>query len=370
MPNSLANTCVWRKLLDVQFAGVQSRHGFPMASCLRAASLTLLLLVLSGCAQSRWSRQARLIGCLWYVTAAGPSAELNLNPGELDAIQGLGLRLVVLNGPWLGADPHSGSVDPAEQLFLEGDRRQLEFFVDTGMAAGWWNLAETTQELARARSRIESLHRRYGHHPSFKGFYVPYETYVMWGEQGDLARSLFRDVAAICKSVAPARPVMISPFFILDEQHVLGDFRWATPAEYAEFWTGVLQGSAIDIVALQDRGEHLAYYTDEQCAPFFAAMRLACDAAGKQLWANVETGELAVGSPEEYIARFGHKTHVNDPLTQPFWRGVPAEKLAEKLRFVRGYTPTAITWGYREFVRPGSDASTNLYRAYRAVLSP
>lgn len=333
------------------------------------AVMALVLIYALGCAHIHSNRHANLIGCLWYATPGKQHDTLDLGAAELDAIQSLGMRLVVLNGPWLGSAVAAAETDPAEHLFAEGDRRHLEFFVDTGALANWWVQPYSVAELARARERIQLLHQRYGHHPSFRGFYVPYETYVMWGAQRDLTRVLYREAAAACKAVAPTKPVMISPFFILDETHVLGDFRWATPLEYSEFWMEVLRGSAIDIVALQDRGEHLSYYTDEQCAPFFAAMKHACDATRKQLWANVETGELAVGGPEEYVARFGRKTHVNDPRTQPYWRTVSAEKLAAKLRFVRGYTPTAITWGYREFVDPTSGrSSTNLYREYREVL--
>lgn len=329
--------------------------------------LAALAVLVCGCAHLRSSRQARLIGCLWYVTPVKQSASLDLNSAELDAIQALKMRVVVLNGPWLGAAVTAGQSDPAENLFAEGDRRHLEFFVDTGAMANWWVQTDPAAELARASERIRLVHQHYGHHPSFKGFYVPYETYVMWGAQRELTRTLYREVAAVCKEVAPTKPVMISPFFILDEQHVLGDFRWATPAEYAEFWSEVLRDSAIDIVALQDRGEHLSYYTDEECAPFFAAMKRAGDATGKTLWANVETGELAVSSPADYIAKFGRKTHVNDPRTQPYWRGVSGEKMAAKLRFVQAYTSSAITWGYREFARP-LGGHTNLYHAYHGVL--
>jgi len=332
--------------------------------------LAVLILLVCGCAHFSANRQASLIGCLWYVTPGKHPASFDLNSAELDAIQGLKMGLVVLNGPWLGTEMTAGDSDPAENLFAEGDRRHLEFFVDTGALPNWWVQPGPATELARARQRIRLLHQRYGRHPSFHGFYVPYETYVMWGAQRELTRTLYREAAAACKAVAPNKPVLISPFFILDDQHLLGDFRWATPAEYAGFWTGILRDSAIDIVALQDRGEHLSYYTDEQCAPFFAAMKRACDATGKRLWANVETGELAVDSPADYVARFGRKTHVNDRRTRAYWRGVPAEKLAAKLRFVRAYTPTAITWGYQQFIRPSRGShSPNLYQTYREVLS-
>ena len=75
-------------------------------------------------------------------------------------------------------------------------------------------------------------------------------------------------------------------------------------------------------------------------------------------------------SPADCVARFGLKTHVNDPRTRPYWRGVPVEKLAAKLRFVRAYTPTAITWGYREFIRPAVSRTNHLYQDYQRLLAP
>lgn len=332
--------------------------------------LALFLATLVGCAHRPASQSANLIGCLWYVTPDKASHAFDLNAAELDALKALRLNVVVLMGSAFGAVPPAGASDPTEALFQAADQRQMEFYVSTGSMREWWTQPDAAAELARARERIQTLLERYGPHPSFKGFYVPYETYVMWSAQRELARTLYRDVAAACKAVAPTKPVMISPFFILDEAQVLGDFRWATPADYAEFWTDILRDSAIDIVALQDRGEHLAYYTDAQCAPFFAAMKQACAITGKQLWANVETGELLMDSPEDYVATFGLKTHVNDPRTQPYWRGVPAEKLAAKLRFVRAYTPTAITWGYREFIRPAVSRTNHLYLDYQQLLAP
>lgn len=240
-----------------------------------------------------------------------------MNTAQLDAIQALGMNGVVLNGPFVGAKIADDAPDPALPLFAEGDRRGLGFFVDTGATANWWTLDDPKPELDRARARIKEVHARYGHFKSFRGFYVPYELYVMWGKQEEWIRMLYREVAACCKQAAPTKPVLISPFFILDEAHQLGDFRWAAPDEYRAFGTKVLGESPVDSVALQDRGEHLSFYTTEQCAPFFAAMKAACDATGKRLWANDETGELDVASYEDYTNRLGSKTHVNDLKTQP-----------------------------------------------------
>lgn len=49
---------------------------------------------------------------------------------------------------------------------------------------------------------------------------------------------------------------------------------------------------------------------------------------------------------------------------------MPAAALDNRLVFVRHYAPTAITWGYREFVRPSLGAKAEgLYDSYRGQLA-
>jgi hypothetical protein len=104
--------------------------------------------------------------------------------------------------------------------------------------------------------------------------------------------------------------------------------------------------------------------------PFFAAMRGACRETGKTLWANLETGELEVASLSAFAERYGRKTSVNDPVTTAAWRGVPADKFRGKLKLAGEYCTTAITWGYREFIRPtATPASAALYADYVAILA-
>ncbi|MBN2309524.1 MAG: DUF4434 domain-containing protein [Candidatus Hydrogenedentes bacterium] len=334
----------------------------------RAAFCTLALLLAAsalGCARfGHAPPRAGLIGTLWWMTpedAQRPVAEWR---DDLDRLQALGLNLLILNGPFVGA-PDAGAGDPMLALFAELDRRGMRVFIDTLAAPHWWTLDDPAGEIERACARVRMLEGRYGAYDCFEGFYIPYELYVFWGERAGLIRRLYGEVSACCKQVAPERPVMISPFFILDRAGILGDFRWAEPAEYQAFWTHLLAQADIDIVALQDSGEHLSFYTLADRAPFFEAMAAACRATDTALWANIETGELAVRDAREYVERFGEKTHVNDPSTRPYWRGVPADKLAVKLEFAGAYTPTAITWGYREFIRPAlGDSAAALYAAY------
>ncbi|MBI5091190.1 MAG: DUF4434 domain-containing protein [Candidatus Hydrogenedentes bacterium] len=343
-----------------------------LSNAFRSVPLFLAILAVAGCASLPNSQRspAKLNGSLWWVTPDDAHRPIESWKADLDALQALDISLLVLNGPFVGEDLAAGQTDPMEAFFAEADRRHLSLYLDTLSAPNWWTLTDPAPEVARARTRIQRLQQRYGKHPSFSGWYIPYELYVFWGAQADLLRTLYRDISAACKEAAPTRPVLISPFFILDKAGNLGDFRWATPEEYQAFWTETLRATSIDCVALQDSGEHLSCYTLDDRRPFFAAMKNACKASGKTLWANVEMGELDVASIDAYVARFGRKTTVNDPVTASSWRGVPAEKLRGKLRLAGEYCPTAISWGYREFVRPSlGPTSAQLYQEYHAILA-
>ncbi len=318
------------------------------------------------------SPPARLVGALWWMSEADAQRPSDSWKTELDEVQTLGMDLMVISGGFMQShesarlDAGKGP-EPLKGFFDEADRRGMKIFINTLSMANWWTSVDAGPEIARAGKTVQNIAKLYGAHKSFAGWYVPYELYVFWDKQAELIKTLYREVAKLCKAETD-KPVMISPFFILDQTHNLGDFRWASPEEYQAFWTGVLRQAPIDIVALQDSGEHLSYYTMDDRRPFFAAMKAACDATDKSFWANIETAELDVKSPEDYVTRFGLKTHVNDPKTVPYWRGVPAVKLQEKLLFAGVFTTTAITWGYQEYVRPASRPEAKaLYESYLAL---
>lgn len=312
---------------------------------------------------------ARWVGTLWWMSPGDLNRPIAAWQRELDELQALGIRLLVLNGPYVGESPPEGTAGPLESFLAETDRRGLSVYLDTLAAPNWWTLPDPTPEIARARTRIETLANHYGHHPSFTGWYLPYELYVMWGAPAELIADLYREISLACKQVSPDRRVMISPFFLLDQSGQLGSFRWATPGEYQEFWTRLLEPTRIDIVALQDSGEHLSCYSLEQRRPFLAAMQAACATTRRQFWINVEVGELEVASLTDYTNRFGYQTHVNDPRTATAWRAVPPAKLREKLELAGEYSDTAISWGYQQFIRPslGPEAK-HIYDSYRTLL--
>jgi hypothetical protein len=337
-----------------------------------AIGLFLTIALLTGCRHFRAAASpppARLVGVLWWMSPADLNLPIQAWQTDLDQLQALGIRTLVLNGPHVGENAATSAPDPMEAFFAEADHRGLSIYLDTLAAPNWWTLTDPAPEIARAQARIESLARRHGKHPSFTGFYIPYELYVMWDAQAGLITALYRDVSAACKRVSPDKAVMISPFFILDQAGHLGDFRWASPAEYQQFWTALLKQTRVDIVALQDSGEHLSCYTLDQRRPFLAAMKAACEVARKTYWINVEMAELAVESLPAYTNRFGYKTHVNDPKTAPAWQAVAPDKFGQKLELAGDYTDTTISWGYQHFVRPAlGTGAERIHESYRAML--
>jgi hypothetical protein len=310
-----------------------------------------------------------LVGTFYYLYPIEIDRSITEWQTKLDQMQALGIQIIIFSGFQFRDKSPTGASDPIEAIFAEADRRGLSIYMSTPYTLEWWMQSDPAPMVARARAFVEQFARRYGAHRSFTGWYVPYEAYVMWGAQANLFTALERDVSAVCKQVSPDKPVMISPFFNLDQAGYLGDFRWASPAEYQQFWTALLKQNQVDIVAQQDSGAHLSCYTLDERRPFLAAMKAACEAARKQYWINIEMGELGIESLAAYTNRFGYKTDVNDRRLGTTWRGVAADKLRQKLALAGEYTDTAISWGYQELIQPtlGPEAA-RLYESYRSTL--
>ena len=274
---------------------------------------------------------------------------------ELDHIQRFGLDTVILGGfsRYL-LQKDSGKAEEAllEHILSECDRRGMSVGLETFVGQDWCLLWDMKREVDGNRRIIKRLQARYGHHPCFRYWYIGYENYLRWGRESDFIRQLYTELVGMCREAAPNRKIFLSPFFILDKRCIMGDYRYAEPSEYEDWWGQTLTLSGIDILAPQDSGEHLSFYTIEQRRPFFEAYARACRQSGTAFWGNVETGELEISGYDEYISRFGFGTEVNNSVTQPHWRAVPQEMLNRKLALAAEYSERIITWGYKEFFRP------------------
>lgn len=271
---------------------------------------------------------------------------------------------------WLCNVPAAFSADGDVELFSSlldlCARRKVRVILDTGTSPSWYTKLDVVKEIELCSTNIARIAERFKDHPAFFAWYVPHEIYVMWGEGARYIDELYPRLVELCKKSAD-KPVTVSPFFILDQEKIFGDFRYADPEEYTRYWTRLIRRSGFDIVMLQDSGEHFAYVTNDMRKPFFEAMYQACRAAGARMWGNVETAEYDCPSKEEFVRRYGRIHHSQAKgLT---WRPVPIDRLREKLDLASLYSEEIVTWGYREFCRPAlGESARKWYSDYLAYV--
>ncbi|MDX2066036.1 MAG: DUF4434 domain-containing protein [Fimbriimonadaceae bacterium] len=169
--------------------------------------------------------------------------------------------------------------DLGEWFFELADERSLKVFFgtyDSGfhwMRGAWWNEVELNQRF------IDEVARRYGHHPSFAGWYLCHET----SRNSVNIVELFNGTGRYAKSVLD-RPVLISPFPQGAKQFSGGDVMGLD--ESFEHWGRIFAETdgAFDICAFQDGQIHY-----QQLPEFHAGIRELGDRHGVTIWSNVET---------------------------------------------------------------------------------
>lgn len=288
-------------------------------------------------------------GALWWFTSE--YAELTEDDFE-KAIQAqcdVGFdTLWIFNTPTMLAAAERGDSNQAshlEAIYKIADAKGMRIIADLPQG-GWYGKATKEEILAVNRDHIARYAARYGEHSSFWGWYLNYEINPIKPddtEQTAFWRELWRDIVDACHGAAPESVVTISPFFLLDDGTRRG-FYYQSPEEYAGWWGATMKAAGIDILMLQDSGEHLSFFTLEQREPFFAAVAKACHDAGAKFWVNVETGEAHVADWEEYLALSKEK--------KVPWRFTPIDWLEKKLELAARHGDGIINWGYFPFMDP------------------
>lgn len=311
-------------------------------------------------------RGSVMSGPLWWCSPA-QYAEWGVSGwrDELDLQSRIGFDLL-----WLVNAP-SCLTSEADSVVLESildvcAARKVRVILDTGSSGAWYGALDLEKELGVCGDNIRRIGERFRGHPAFFAWYIPQEIYMTWPEEPRHAyiHELYPSLVRLCKQSADL-PVTLSPFFILDNEQVFGNFRYNEPEEYEKYWARLLKLSGMDIVMLQDSGEHFAYVTNDQRKPFYEAMYSACRKSGARFWGNVETAEYDCPSKEEFVRRYGKVHHSAAKGLQ--FRPVPIERLREKLDLAAAYSEEIVTWGYREFCRPALGTSARQwYEDYRA----
>jgi len=167
--------------------------------------------------------------------------------------------------------------DAIEAILSEADRLNMNVFLGVGMYA-WFDFSAASLQW---HNRVAAeLWHRYGHHPSFYGWYVSEETYgSLIPDEGEQAKDRYRqevihffaEFQAFCRQLAPEKPIMLAPnaHGMLKSQDV---------------WPIVLKH--LDIICpfafhRMPEGD----ITGEQSADIWQSM---CDKTGAHLWMDME----------------------------------------------------------------------------------
>ena len=151
----------------------------------------------------------------------------------------------------------------------------------------WWDQGDFQKEVDINLRVIDEVWDRYGHHASFKGWYLTQEVSRKTGKIIDLYAQLGRH----CKDVSGGLPTLISPYIdgkkaILSSQSALtradGVSLQAHEAEWNEIFDGIKE--VVDIVAFQDG--HADYH---ELPDYFSVNKQLADRYGLRCWTNAES---------------------------------------------------------------------------------
>jgi hypothetical protein len=225
--------------------------------------------------------------------------------------------------------------DLGELFFSLADEYGLGLWLGT-YDSGWhWLRKSWWKEVEVNRAFVREAADRYGHHPSFKGWYLCHET----SRNDSHIIDLFNEIGHACKAEKDL-PVLISPFPQGAKQFSGSNIMGLD--ESFDHWERIFAATrgAFDICAFQDGQIHY-----QELPRFHAGIRELGDRHGIRIWSNVET--------------FDRDMPIKFPPAD--WR-----YLRFKLEAAAEVAEKIITFEFPHFVSPNScyPAAHNLFRRY------
>ncbi|RYG46864.1 DUF4434 domain-containing protein [bacterium] len=223
------------------------------------------------------------------------------------------------------------------EIFLSlADEYGLSLFWGTYDSGHHWHRGAWWDEVEVNRRFIDEVAERYGHHPSFKGWYLCHET----SRNATNIVELFNGTGLACKAAKDV-PVLISPFPQGAKQFSGGDVM--SLDESFVHWDRIFRETqgAFDICAFQDGQIHY-----QELPRFHEGIAELGARYGVTIWSNVET--------------FDRDMPIKFPPAD--WR-----YLRFKIEAAAQQAEKIVTFEFPHFMSPHScyPAAHNLYARYR-----
>lgn len=178
------------------------------------------------------------------------------------------------------------SVDLIDLFLCLADKYNMKFYFGLYDSGHYWDTGDMSHEIRDNRYVIDEVWKSYGHHKSFKGWYI--STEISRKTKG--AIETFHTIGKQCKDISNNLPVFISPW--IDGKKAVMPTEGLTKEqavsveEHEREWNEIFDGihDVVDACAFQDG--HIDY---DELDMFFSVNKKLADRYGMQCWTNAET---------------------------------------------------------------------------------
>lgn len=179
------------------------------------------------------------------------------------------------------------SQDLVELFLTLADKYDMKFYFGLYDSGRYWDFGDMKHEADVNNFVIEEVWNAYGHHKSFKGWYL--STEISRATRG--AVDCFRTMGRQCKEVSGGLPTFISPW--IDGKKAvsaaggnLSKAEAVSVEQHEREWSEIFDGihEYVDACAFQDG--HIDY---DELDTFFSVNKKMADKYGMQCWTNAET---------------------------------------------------------------------------------
>ena len=238
-----------------------------------------------------------------------------------------------------------GCPDPLEVVLSAADKYGVKFFIGCGFYGDWESdqiITDSVGEKKRLQS-LEEIAKRYGHHPSFYGWYWPDEADIHPYYSPEFIRYVNLN-SRLARQLKPESKIMIAPY---GTRNVHPD----------DAYVRQLDAMDLDIIAYQDEVGVRKSKVSETSA-FYEGLRKAHDRSQKsKIWADVE------------IFEFEGEVYKSALIPASF------DRVVRQLEAVSPWVDQILVYQYLGMMNApgtaafaGSAASRNLYTDYRTWL--
>jgi len=178
-------------------------------------------------------------------------------------------------------------VDLVEMFLKLADKHHMKFYFGLYDSGEYWDTGNMQTEIDHNRFVIDEVWKQYGHHPSFKGWYLSMEI----SRKTKDAVKAFRTLGNQCKVVSDGLQTFISPWIdgkkaVMASSSQINKDDVISLQQHEKEWNEIFSGiqGAVDAVAFQDG--HIEYH---ELDDFFTINKKLADKYGMKCWTNAES---------------------------------------------------------------------------------